>query len=159
MIISFPHGNQFIHHFILPGNYFIQYFIPSRQPAHSIFHSLMATYSFKVSFSLAIISFNISFVSTYISIATSFPHGNFIILTWFCSFFPVFISLNISFLLAYISIGVQHTFPNMGIVAILNKNSNTQGEIWKIDDWCDVEGYCCQGPVCIFKYGNDNISR
>ena len=45
--ISFPHGNQFIHHFILPGNYFIQYFIPSWQPTHSIFHSLMATYSLR----------------------------------------------------------------------------------------------------------------
>ena len=33
------------------------------------------------------------------------------------------------------------------------------GEIWKMDDWCDVEGYCCQGPVCISKYGNTNISR
>ena len=145
VIISFPHGDQFIHHFILPGNYFIQYFIPSQKPTHSIFHSLMATCSFKVSFSLAIISFNISFVSTYISRATSFPHSNFIILTWFC-----FILLGIHFTEYFILVGlyfnsgtvfrVQHTFPNIGIVAILNKNSNTMGEIWKIDDWCDVEG-------------------
>ena len=129
-IISFPHGNLFIQGLILPGYYFIQYFI----------------------------CLDLYFNSHFI------PHGNFIILTWFCFILP-----SIHFTKYFILVGlyfnsgtvfrVQGTCPNMGIVTILHKNSNTMGEIWKIDDWCDVEGYCCQGLVCISKYGNTNISR
>ena len=99
-IISFPHGYQFIHHFILPGNYFIEYFIASGdhfihswQPIHSLFHSLMATNSFIISFSLAIISFNISlhhgdhFIASRwsfhcITVIISLHHGDHFIHSW-----------------------------------------------------------------------------
>ena len=87
VIISFPHGDVFIHYFIpswppihssFPGNYFIEYFNGSWWS----FHSLMATYSFIISSPHGDLFIHISSSLVIISLNISLCHGDHFIPSW-----------------------------------------------------------------------------